>query len=167
MINFRSATIKDIKQIQQVEKEYYENFNCSKKVLKLWIEKLPENFIIAEQNRKIIGFIFFEYLDRIKALPFIHKPENKKSGKFAYVSEVAVLDKFECILQKLYIALINEAKKNKCKKIIWLTGRKKKHDKIEIGLLSQNGFIKNKNIKRWEAYPNCFVSDHWIWEKQI
>lgn len=166
MINFRSATTKDIKQIQQIEKEYYEGFSCPKEVLKSWIKKLPKNFIVAEENGNIMGFIFFEYFNEIRIPPFVHRLENRTNGEIAYVSEIAALDKFKNILQKLFNELVNEVKKNKCKKIIWLTGCKSRHDKTETNLLLKNNFTKNKNIKNWEAYPNHFVSDHWIWEKQ-
>lgn len=167
MTNLRPAKIDDIEQIQQIEKEYYEVFSCPREILKNWIEYLPENFIVADKNGKIAGFIFFETINKVKAIPFIHKVENKKKGKFIYISEVGILGRNTNILQKLLDTVIKKSKKDECKKIIWLTGQKNNHDVIEINLLLKNGFKKVKNVKKWEAYPNHFVSDHWIWEKPI
>ena len=99
---FRSAKLEDIKQIQDIERGYYEGFNCPLETLKDWIKNLPENFIVAEQNKKIIGFIFFEYLNEVKAVPFIHTLEHKKDGKFAYISEVGVLERCNTVLQQLF-----------------------------------------------------------------
>lgn len=130
---------------------------------------MSENFIVAEENGKIIGFIFFEYLDQIQAIPFVHELMHKRNGKFAYISEVGILDKYRDmgILQQLFKKLVEKARKDNCEKIIWLTGQEHKHDKIEINLLLQNSFTKTKNIQKWEAHPGHFVDDHWIWEKQL
>jgi len=167
MINLRSAKIKDIKQIQETEKKYYEGFSYPEKTLKNWIRKTPSNFIVAEKNGKIIGFIFFEYVKKAEAIPFVHQPENNRDGKYIYISEIAVLEKHKDILQELFDRIIIKAKKNKIRKIVWLTGQKKKHDKIERELLLKNDFRKIKHVENWEAYPNYFVSDHWLWEKSI
>jgi len=164
---FRQAKLEDIKKIQEIERKYYEGFNCPLKTLEEWIKNLPENFIVAEQNKKIIGFIFFEYLNETKAVPFIHTLEHKKDGRFVYVSEVGVLDRHENVLQQLLDKLIEKAIKDDCKKIIWLTGQKYKHDKLESKILKQNNFTKLKKVFEWEYYPNKFVSDHWLWEKII
>jgi len=51
--------------------------------------------------------------------------------------------------------------------VIWLTGSKNKHDKIEAKLLLGNAFKKKETVKHWEAYPNYFVDDHYIWIKEI
>ena len=169
MVNFRSAKLQDIKQIQQIEKEYYEGFNCPEDTLKNWIKNLPENFIVAEIDYRIVGFVFFEYLDEIKAIPFIHKLEHNPSGKYVYISEVGILDEFQNsdILQKLLDKIIEKSKKDGCKMVIWLTGSKRKHDKIESKILLANGFIKKQNVKHWEAYRGYFVDDHYIWTKEI
>lgn len=169
MISFRSAKLQDIKQIQQIEKEYYEGFNCPEETLKNWIQNLPDNFIVAEMDNKIVGFVFFEYLSEIKAITFVHKLEHKKDGKFVYISEVGVLNEFQKsdILQKLFDKLVEKSKKDNCKMVIWLTGSKSKHDKIESKILLSNGFTKKQNVKHWEAYPNYFVDNHYIWIKEI
>jgi len=169
MINFRPATIQDIEQIQEIEREYYEGFNCLKETLKNWIQNLSNNFIIAEDNNKIIGFIFFEYLNEIKAIPFIHTLQHNSKGKYVYISEVGISNDSQNsdILQKLFIKLLEKSKKDNCKAVIWLTGSKAKHDKIESQMLINNNFIKKQNIKNWEAYPNHFVNDHYLWIKEI
>ena len=71
------------------------------------------------------------------------------------------------ILQKLFNKVLEKSKRDKCKKIIWLTGLKSKHDKIESRLLSKNKFAKKEKVKHWEAYPNHFVNDHFIWVKKV
>ncbi|VVB61064.1 Acetyltransferase (GNAT) family protein [uncultured archaeon] len=169
MVILRQAKLRDIEQIQQVEKEYYEGFNCPRKTLELWIEKLPENFIIAEEGDQIIAFIFFEYFNEIKAVPFIHEPEHYADGKYVYISEIGIVDEFRGsdILHKLLDRVIEKSKNDGCKAIIWLTGSKSKHDKIEANILRSNKFTRKKNIKHWEAYPNYFVDDHYIWIKDL
>ena len=169
MTNIRSAKLKDIKQIQKIEKEYYEGFKCPIEILKNWIGNLNENFMVAEEGKKIIGFIFFEYLNEIKAIPFVHKLEHKKNGKFVYISEIGILNEFQDsnILQQLFNQLLDKAKQDDCKSIIWLTGSKHKHDEIESEILRDNNFIKKENVKNWEAYPNYYVNNHYIWTKQI
>lgn len=120
MINFRSAKLQDVKQIQEIEKEYYEGFNCPEETLRYWIENLADNFLVAESNNKIIGFIFFEYLDEIKVIPFVHELEHKKDGQYVYTSEAGVLNEFynSSILQKLFEKLLEKSKKDGCKMII-------------------------------------------------
>lgn len=71
-IKFRQAIIKDIKAIQEIEKEYYGGFSVDEEILKFWLETLPENFTLAENGDKVVGFIFVEYLEKPQALPFIH-----------------------------------------------------------------------------------------------
>lgn len=168
MVNFRSAKLQDIKQIQKIEKEYYEDFSCPEETLKNWIQKLSENFIVAEIGEKISGFIFFEYLNKLKNIPFVHKLEHKSNGKYVYISEVGISDEFQNsdILQKLFDKLIKKSKKDGCKMVIWLTGSKSKHDKIESKILLNNNFRKKENVKHWEVYPNYFVDDHHIWIKE-
>lgn len=169
MANFRSAKLQDIKQIQKIEKEYYEGFSCPEETLKKWIRNLSENFIVAEIDNRIAGFLFFEYLDKVKAIPFVHKLEHKIKGKYVYISEVGILDEFQNsdILQKLFGKLIEKSKNDGCEMVIWLTGSKSKHNKIESKILLNNNFAKKENVKHWEAYPNYFVDDHHIWIKKI
>jgi N-acetylglutamate synthase-like GNAT family acetyltransferase len=168
-VNFRVACLDDIKQIQEVEREYYEGFNCSEDILKNWIQNLPDNFIVAEKDDRLVGFIFFEYLNEIRAIPFVHKLEHKIGGKYAYVSEIGILDGLQNseILQELFDEMIEKCEKDGCEAVVWMTGKKSKHDKIESRLLLDNGFVKGENVKQWEAYPNHFVDDHYIWVKTL
>ncbi len=156
-------------QIQKIEKEYYEGFSCPEETLKNWIQNLHENFIVAQANNKIVGFIFFEYLTEIRALPFVHELKHNPDGKYVYISEIGFLDKFQDsdIPQKLFNKLIGKSKKDGCKMLVWLTGSKSKHDKTESGILLDNHFTKKQNVKHWEAYHNYFVDDHYIWTKEI
>ena len=48
-----------------------------------------------------------------------------------------------------------------------ITGTKSKHDKIESKILLNNKFVKGENVKNWEAYPDHFIDDHYIWTKDI
>jgi N-acetylglutamate synthase-like GNAT family acetyltransferase len=165
-MNIRNARKKDIPSIQAIEKEYYEGFTCPKNILDQWIEQLPEHFLIAEEDKKIVGFLFFEYFDKIKTVPFIHEIAHQKNGKYAYVSEVGIL-KNENALQSLVERMMGKAQNDGCKKILWLTGSKSRHDQCELKILQKFGFQKVKIINRWECYPQHFVSDHWLWEKII
>jgi N-acetylglutamate synthase-like GNAT family acetyltransferase len=169
MITFRSTNLQDIEQIQQIEKEYYEGFMCPEDILKSWIKELPENFIVAEEDKKILGFIFFEYLNEIKTIPFVHKLEHKPNGKYVYISEVGISKRSDDsdILQRLFEKVIEKSKKDARRLIVWLTGSKSKHDKIETNILISNQFTKKENVKNWEAYPNFFVDDHYLWIKKI
>lgn len=170
-IKFRQATVKDIKAIQEIEKEYYEGFSADEKILKSWIETLPENFILAEDNKsKMVGFIFVEYLEKPQALPFIHdvNKTHKKNGRYFYVSEVGVLDEFGIgLMQTLFREAADKARQDGVKFAVWLTGERSKHDKMELEVLEREGFKRKEQVKNWEAYPGYFVSDHQIWVKKI
>lgn len=112
MLNFRSAKLQDIEQIQQIENEYYDGFYLPDKVLKSWIQILPENFIIAEENNKAIGCIFFEYLEKVKAIPYVHdiSKTHVPDGKYAYISEIAIKEKYKTvdIIQKMFDTMLEK-----------------------------------------------------------
>jgi len=168
MIKVRTANLLDISEIQRIEKEYYNGFNCPYETLKNWIEK-SENFIVAEVDKEIAGFVFFEYLSEIKDLPFVHEFEYFKDGKFAYISEIGVLKKFQDfeVLQKLFEFAVSKIKIDGKKVVIWLTGEKMKHDKIEKKLLIKNNFEEFKKVTSWECFPGVFVHDHALWIKKL
>ncbi len=164
-IQIQNAKQSDIKAIQKVEKEYYEGYFCPRGVLKNWI-KGSCNFLVARRKNELISFLFLETVNQIKALPFIHKPQ-RKSGKYLYVSEIGILDRYAKtnILNQLFKELL---KKNKGRKgIVWVTAGKSKHDKIELKLIKQLGFKRLRKINKWEVYPGRFVSDHYLWFKKI
>jgi len=168
-MEIRTITIKDIPQIRLVEKEYYEGFSCPKETLRCWIEQLPDNFLVAEEDNQIIAFLFFEYLYEEKVLPFIHDPIKNRRGDCVYVSEIGVLDKYKDseVLQELFEEMVEKARLDGCKKIIWLTGEKSKHDKIELAILTKNRFFKGKPVQNWECYPGKFVDDHVVYERAL
>ncbi|UCG95016.1 MAG: hypothetical protein JSV92_03135 [archaeon] len=166
MFIFRPAQLQDIEGIQNVEKKFYEGYVCPKGIIKSWIKNLSENFIVAERNGKIFGFIFFEYLDKREALPFVHEIEHKKNGKYAYVSDVGVLGKNTVLLQELLYRLIEKSKKDGCLELVWITGSPEdRWHKLEVELLLKNGFEKKEKIEKWDAYPGHFVSNHYLWIK--
>ncbi|MBM3304077.1 MAG: GNAT family N-acetyltransferase [Candidatus Aenigmarchaeota archaeon] len=169
MLSIRSAKLQDIRQIQKVEKEYYEGFSCPEETLSNWIMGLSENFLVAEEGGRIVGFIFFECVNEAAALPFVHKLEHDPEGKFVYVSEVGVLDEFRGsdVLQRLFDRMVQPAEARGRSAVVWVTGEKGKHDRTEKMLLLANGFKKRENVKHWEAFPGFFVDDHWIWVKGI
>jgi hypothetical protein len=169
MIKFRNARAGDIFQIMEIEKEYYEGYSCPENIIRDWIKNLSKNFIIAELENMIVGFIFFEYTNEFKAFPFVHNLLHKKGAKYVYVSDIGILNEFKNsdVLQKLFSELIKRSKKDKCKSIIWITGTKLSHDKIESKLLFNNNFVKEDKIMNWEAYPNHFVNDHYIWTREL
>lgn len=170
MLNLRHAGPQDIEQIRQMEMGYYGGIACPDETLKNWIQNLSENFIVAEENAGLVGFIFFEYLDEIKALPFVHESEHKKTGTVVYVSDMGIADEYQNstgVLQKLFDKLVEKSRSDGCKIVVWVTGSKSTHDKIESKFLEKNGFAKRENVKRWEAYPGLLVDDHFIWTKEI
>jgi len=169
MVAIRQASLQDIGHIQKIEREYYDGFSCPEETLSGWMAGLPENFLVAETGGRVVGFLFFEYLDEVRALPFVHPLESKPNGAYCYVSEIGVLDEFQDsdVLQRLFDKMAEKSGFHHCKAIIWLTGEKGKHDRIEKLLLIRNGFRKKENVKRWEAFPGFFVDDHWLWSKEL
>lgn len=166
----RRATIDDIPAIQLIEEEYYEGFSLPEKTLAPWIKTLPSNFIVADDEGNVAGFIFFEYLDKIQALPFMHNisETHRSDGKYAYISEIGVLDKYSTeLMQRLFEQMLKAVQKDKIKQIIWITGGKRKHDKLETKIVKENGFIRRDRIKRWEYLPGKFTDSHWVWVKKL
>jgi hypothetical protein len=158
----RKAKTGDIKDIIELEKKYYDGYSVSEGLLLKWIEN--GNFYIAEENSKIIGSIYFEFLDEIKDLPWHHEP-IVGLGKYIYISEIAV-ESGEMV-SVLFAEVLKSAKKNDCEGIVWLTGIKLNHDKIEKAFLKSNGFEKYKDVKNWECSPNYFIDDHSLWIKNL
>lgn len=166
MLKIRSAKIIDLGRIQEIEKMYYEGFCCSDEILEKWINSSPDNFFVTEDENKIVGFIFFEYINELQTLAFIHDTIRAK-GRFAYISDIGICDTKNGVGQKLFEVVLKKARANNCEMIIWVTGEKRKHDKIEREILFQNGFSEKEKISHWEAYPGHFVDDHSIWIKKL
>ena len=158
----RKANIEDLKQIIELEKKYYEGYSISEELLNKWIKN--GNFFVIEEESKILGSIYFEFLDEIKDLPWYHEPINKQ-GKYIYISEIAVDSQDKISI--LFNEVIKVAKENNCEAIIWLTGEKSNHDKIEQNFLKENGFEIFKNIENWECSPGYFIHDHSLWLKKL
>ncbi len=158
----REVNISDSKQIIELEKDYYEEYSISEGVLTKWIEN--GNFFVMEENSKIVGSIYFEFLNEIKDLPWYHEP-IKGLGKYVYVSEIAIDSKDKIPI--LFNEVLKVAEKNNCEAIIWLTGEKGSHDKIEQDFLKANGFKISKRVENWECSPGYFVHDHSLWLKEL
>ncbi len=153
----------DVKQIQELEESYYDGYFISEAVLSSWIK--DGNFFVIEENSKIVGSIYFEFLNEIRDLPWEHQPINNKTGKYIYISEIAV-DSIERI-DGLFTEVLKAAKGAKCKAILWLTGEKSKHDKFEKEFLAKNNFRNPQKVEKWECSPGYFIHDHSIWIKEF
>jgi hypothetical protein len=158
----RKAKIIDAKSIIELEKRYYDGYSISEDFLLKWIRN--GNFYVSEENSKITDSIYFEYLDEIKDLPWCHEPISE-TGKYIYISEVGT-DKDE-INPDLFKEALKAVRENNCEGIIWLTGVKSNHDRIEQAFLKSNGFEKYKDVENWECSPNYFINDHSLWIKDL
>ncbi len=119
---------------------------------------------MSEENSKVVGSIYFEFLDEIKNLPWYHEPTIEK-GEYVYISEITVDSKIR--IPELFNQVVKLAKENDCHEIIWLTGEKHNHDRIEQEFLKKNDFSIFKRVENWECSPGYFVHDHSLWLKKI
>lgn len=158
----RIASLVDIDQIKKLEINYYEGHHISERILVKWVKN--GNFFVIEENSKIVGSIYFEFLDETKDLPWEHEP-IKELGKYIYISEIAV-DSIDRIVI-LFKEVLKAAKENKCEAIIWITGEKSKHDKIEQEFLKSNDFEMYSNVEEWECTPGRLIQDHSLWLKKL
>lgn len=169
-MKFRKAAISDIHQIQAIEEDFYEGFKLTGIILRDWIDNLSENFLVAEDGRKLVGCIFWEQLDEIKAIPYFHQSQDfhKSGGEYAYISEVGVLDKNADLLQQLFNRVVKLARQKNIKTIIWVTGLDEGgHTAMERDLIEKSGFKKLKPVGRWEYAPGKFSKKHWIFIKEL
>ena len=158
----RKANISDSEQIIELEKGYYDGYSISEESLVEWIKN--GNFFVIEDGLKLVGSIYFEFLDEIKDLPWEHEP-IKGPGKYIYISEIAI-DSTERI-PILFDEVLKSAKVNKCEAIIWLTGEGGNHDKTETDFLKGNAFEVFRKVDNWECSPGYFVHDHSLWLKKL
>jgi len=170
-MKIRIAKEEDIGELHKIDKEYYGS-ETPLKILKNWFDTFPEGFLIAEDKGKIIAYIFVELLDKHKVISFIHDAKNTHidNGKYMNVSGLGVSDEYKNTDtgKKLLEAIFKLAKSKKCKQILFITGESENgHDKYERDLISKENFIKEKHIEKWEANPNYFVTDHWMWIKNL
>lgn len=149
---------------------YYDGFELPGKILKNWIENLGKNFIVVEENGKLMGHIFWEQLEEIKAIPFSHssKDFHRPTGKYFNISEIGVLHNDLELLQQLFQEVIKSAEEKQIKGIIWVTGEKEKgHDSMERNMIEKNGFKEFKHAGKWEYAPGEFSENHWIFLKEF
>ena len=159
----RKASLVDIDQIRKLEMNYYDGHHISERILVKWVKN--GNYFVIEEESRIVGSVYFEFLDEIKDLPWEHEPIREESGKYIYISEIAVDSEDRILI--LLNEVLKSAKENKCRAVIWLTGEKAKHDKIEQEFLKSNGFEKYKEVESWECAPGRFIHDHSLWLKKI
>lgn len=163
-------TAADIPKIQAIEKAYYDGYFVPDEILTNWIKNAGDNFWIIEEGEKLLGYIFTERLDGIKAIPYIHKVEDNftPTGKYIYISEIGVLNKDFDLLQQLFEKVLESAELNTAEAIVWVTGENEKgHDSVERKMISANDFEKFKHFDNWEYWPGKFCQDHWIYIKWL
>lgn len=160
----------DIPQIQAIEKDFYDGFKLPEEILRGWIENINENFIVAEDKGKLVGCIFWEQLEEVKAIPYIHKPDDfhRPKGEYFYISEVGALGRDFGLLQRLFDKVVKPARQKNIRAIIWVTGMDEEgHDATERSLIEKNGFEKFKHAGSWEYSPGKFSEKHWIFVKEL
>jgi N-acetylglutamate synthase-like GNAT family acetyltransferase len=158
----RKANPNDVDKIVELEKNYYDGYSISKNILAKWIR--TGRYYVVERGGVVIGSIYFEFLKEIKGLPWEHEAVDEKPN-YVYISEIAV--KSEEILKELFSKVMEVAREQNVKAILWLTGEKAKHDKIEQRFLKSNGFKVKQHVDEWECAPGYFISDHNIWIKGL
>lgn len=158
----RKAEPSDADNIISLEKSYYDGYSIGKDALLAWIK--TGRYWVLEENGAVVGSIYFEFLDEIKDLPWVHGPVDE-TPNYIYISEVAA--ESENILPALFSKVLETAREHGVKAVLWLTGEKAKHDRVEQRFLKANGFELEQNIKKWECAPGIFLSDHSIWIKRL
>lgn len=159
----------ELRKISEIDMDFYEGYSTPLEVLENWQKTFPDGFFIVEENDNICGYIFVELLDKIKAVPFIHDANitHSQKGKYAYDSGFGVKNCSEKTGETLLQEIIRLAKNKNCRAIVWVTGKKMKHDIYEEHLIERFGFKKKKKIEKWESHPNHFVSDHIVYVKEL
>jgi len=158
----RKANPNDVDKIVELEKDYYDGYSISKNILAKWIKS--GRYYVVERGGAVVGSIYFEFLKKIKDLPWEHEAVDEKPN-YIYISEIAV--KSENILKELFSKVLEVAQEQNVKAILWLTGEKAKHDQIEQRFLKSNGFKLKQHVDEWECAPDYFINDHNIWIKGL
>jgi len=173
-MEIRIVKEKDFEKLQEIDKEYYDGWNAPIKVFKNWFETFPEGFFVAEEKGEIIAYIFVELLNEHKVVPFMHdaKTIHNPNGKYMNISGLGILKKYKNtnIGEKLIEKIIELAKSKGCKQILFIIGEEAGiggHDSYERDLATKTGFIKENKIEKWEIEPGYFVTDHWMWIKNL
>ena len=171
-MKIRLVNEKDFEKLQEIDKEYYDGWKSPIKILKNWFETFPKGFFAAEDEDRIIAYIFVELLKKYTIVPFMHDAKTlyDPNGKYMNVSGLGVLSKYKDtdVGEKLGEKIIELAKSKGCKQILFIIGEEAGiggHDSYERGMASKLGFVKEKHIEKWEIEPDYFVADHWMWIK--
>ncbi len=159
----RKAVAEDVPQIQEIEGDYYEGFECPTEVLEAWIE--TGKFFVLEKENRIEGFLFLEPVGEVKALPWMHPP-LEEGGRMLYVSEVGARGWDSDVVQRLLERVLEELG-GEHEGVVWLTGGDGKHDLLERKIIEDNGFVKWGDVESWECSPGMFVSDHSLYLKKL
>lgn len=158
----RKAGPSDAGKIIALEKSYYDGYSIGKEVLLAWIR--TGRYWVIEEGKIVVGSMYFEFVDKIKQLPWEHEPVDGVPN-YVYISEVAV--KSEEGLPALFSKVMEAARKRGAKAVLWLTGEKANHDRIEQRFLKKSGFKLDQRVERWECSPGYFIGDHNIWIKRL
>ncbi len=159
----RKANRIDIPRIIALEQKYYEGSSVPPHILQGWIS--TGNFYVFTDGLNIKGSIFYEFLSKPVAIPYLHEPLHQESKNFVYVSDVAAESTKE--IQELFSVLMKAARAERCQAILWLTGSKKKHDQMEREILKRNLFKKLEDVKNWECWPDQYTDNHSLYIKEL
>jgi hypothetical protein len=169
----RNATLGDIKEIQEIDKDYYDGSMTPIEILKDWIKTFSEGFFVIEIKGEIVAYIFLEPINKFQPIDFIHfaKDVYKPNGRYVNISGLGVLNKYKGILDEKLMKLVEDfSKKRKCKQILFIIGEAEgigKHDTYERKLAGLSNFLKKENVPKWKVADNYYVSDHWVWVKDV
>lgn len=127
-VKIRNATLKDLKEIFEIEKASFpKKISWNKKNLAKKLKNFPEGFFLAEIDKKIVGYIFGEK-GEIQSLAVLPEWRRRGIGTF------------------LLKTLLNFFRKTKIKNVILQV---KESDSVAISFYKKNKF---KIIKKIEKY---------------
>lgn len=156
----RRALTHDIPKLFEIEKRHYKEFAVPESVLFEWVQ--TGNVFVVAEGLEIFGFVFYEFLSKIVALPRVHSPLHQENKNYVYISEI-VADSQQA-LQELFEVLMKAARINRCQGIIWLASNRTPDI---VDFLAQNKFKKHEHAKNWERLPGIFVDDFYVWVREL
>jgi len=164
----------DIVAIQSIDVDYYAGSITPVDVLQNWLETFPEGFWIAEEAGKPVAYLFIELLEKFMAVDFIHDARyvHRSDGRYMNISGIGVSNAFRNtnVCKRLLEHAENFARKHSCKQILFIIGVEAgigNHDIYERELAIALGFTKKQNVPKWKVGEDFYVSDHWIWVKEL
>jgi len=169
-ISVRPTKLEDMDEIMQIEKEVY-GAAVTRETFESLVKVFPEGFLVAEdlKKHKIAGYIGFERIDEIKAIPYVHEVHmfHTAEGKNAYLEAFGVAIKYQKkgVGELLYKSAIDKAKCIGCKTFVVLCNKEDPEDQYEISLLLHFKFVERMK-KDWEIYPGHY-RPHSIWVKML